>query len=92
MILSADRNVALSAKLRNKTNMLRTEKSKSDSKDDKIEELKKVGVPEKYWAELARKKIEIAEHDLARAEEENVQAAKEAKKLEALAHILCSID
>merc|ERR1711937_1082707 len=28
-------------------------------KSRKIEELKKVGVPEKYWAELARKKISI---------------------------------
>merc|ERR1719198_1142819 len=28
-------------------------------KGRKIEELKKVGVPEKYWAELARKKISL---------------------------------
>lgn len=28
-------------------------------KDRKIEELKRAGVPEKYWAELARKKISI---------------------------------
>jgi len=26
---------------------------------NKIDELKKQGVPEKYWAELARKKISI---------------------------------
>merc|ERR1712125_68179 len=28
-------------------------------KSRKIDELKKVGVPEKYWAELARKKISL---------------------------------
>merc|ERR1712072_465428 len=28
-------------------------------KERKIEELKRAGVPEKYWAELARKKISI---------------------------------
>ena len=28
-------------------------------KTRKIEELKKVGVPEKYWSELARKKISV---------------------------------
>merc|ERR1719277_2040161 len=37
-----------------------TERGKLEKiKDRKIQELKKSGVPEKYWAELARKKISI---------------------------------
>jgi len=54
-----DRRSALEEGARNRDDMAAERKKLERIKERKIEELKKCGVPEKYWSELARKKISV---------------------------------